>query len=863
MSARRGIFITVTWLCHLLLAAVLVTNELHAQTPEVPAPNLPVSATIADTGSQGSTEQSGSAAPSAPAKKKKAPRPANAGEPVTLIAHQQERHGDLYRLRGEVEVDFRNYKLHADEVTYDDTTGEVKVNGHVVLDGGPHDLHLTASHGTYNVNTDRGRFFDVVGTMGLRLRGKSMMLTSSNPFAFRGQIVDKEGADKYIVHYGMITTCSLIEPKWSFHAKHATVVVGDQAKLYNSTFWLWRLPVFYSPFFDHPTERAARKTGFLLPMAGVSTVKGEMLGEGFFWAINRSTDLTLGTEYYSKRGWSQRANFREFFSDHSYLLASYYGVLDRGYPGAPIVKAGPGGVPITLQPLQDQGGEEVRVGGENRLSQNTRAVLDADYLSSFLFRNAFATTFSEAINSEVLSDAFLSNNPRGYSFNVLSERYQSFQSNTTSGDVVTIMHLPSLQASTVDRQLANSPLYWGFTSSLDGLRRSIPLPQTEINPPIIHTANTAGRFDVFPHLSLPKFFHGWTFRPEVAVRDTFYTDSLVPGGAVGQTSASPVNRHAFEAQLELRPPPLERMFDSNWLDVRLKHTIEPRLTYRDVTGIDNFSKIPRFDARDVYNDTNEIEYALVQRLYTKPLPRNCGAPATSATTTGNANAQKKVSKKGKPKNCTPVPARELLSWEVGQKYFFDPYFGGALVPGELNVLASTLDLSAISFLTAPRAFSPVSSRLRLRTGRLDSEWHVDYDPKLGRINSSQGTLTYSFPRDIAVTGGDAFLQVPAFVTTSGVTTAASKFNQFNVGVRYGTSNRRGLNLATNFARDANLGHMLYALVQTTYNWDCCGITVEYRRFFISSTVSDNQYRIALSLSNVGTFGNLRRTERLF
>ena len=57
--------------------------------------------------------------------------------------------------------------------------------------------------------------------------------------------------------------------------------------------------------------------------------------------------------------------------------------------------------------------------------------------------------------------------------------------------------------------------------------------------------------------------------------------------------------------------------------------------------------------------------------------------------------------------------------------------------------------------------------------------------------------------------------------------------------------------------------MLYALVQTTYNWDCCGITVEYRRFFISSTVSDNQYRIALSLSNVGTFGNLRRTERLF
>ena len=105
------------------------------------------------------------------------------------------------------------------------------------------------------------------------------------------------------------------------------------------------------------------------------------------------------------------------------------------------------------------------------------------------------------------------------------------------------------------------------------------------------------------------------------------------------------------------------------MGVRLKHTIEPRLTYRDVTGIDNFSKIPRFDARDVYNDTNEIEYALVQRLYTKPRPRNCGAPATSATTTGNANPQNQAGKKGKAKNCTPVPARELLSWEVGAEVF--------------------------------------------------------------------------------------------------------------------------------------------------------------------------------------------------
>jgi LPS-assembly protein len=52
-------------------------------------------------------------------------------------------------------------------------------------------------------------------------------------------------------------------------------------------------------------------------------------------------------------------------------------------------------------------------------------------------------------------------------------------------------------------------------------------------------------------------------------------------------------------------------------------------------------------------------------------------------------------------------------------------------------------------------------------------------------------------------------------------------------------------------------------VELAYNWDCCGMSVEYRRFSLASVRNENQYRFTFSLANIGSFGNLRRGERLF
>ena len=54
-----------------------------------------------------------------------------------------------------------------------------------------------------------------------------------------------------------------------------------------------------------------------------------------------------------------------------------------------------------------------------------------------------------------------------------------------------------------------------------------------------------------------------------------------------------------------------------------------------------------------------------------------------------------------------------------------------------------------------------------------------------------------------------------------------------------------------------------ATVQTNYNWDCCGIAFQYQRWALGIVRNENAYRFSFSLTNVGTFGSIKRLQRLY
>ncbi len=158
MTLRTRFLITALFLCHQLPAAALVTSQLlSGNSGQATASSAPVATQKAEAPPPAS---------SAPCAQQAASQDSDS---TTICALEQEKVGDVYKLHGNAEIHYRTYILRADEVTYNSDSGEATASGHFTLDGGPNDDHIKASHGTYNLTAETGRFYDVTATTGTPL----------------------------------------------------------------------------------------------------------------------------------------------------------------------------------------------------------------------------------------------------------------------------------------------------------------------------------------------------------------------------------------------------------------------------------------------------------------------------------------------------------------------------------------------------------------------------------------------------------------------------------------------------------------------------------------------------------------------
>lgn len=771
--------------------------------------------------------------------------PAPSGIPVKIQAdtqsYQKTGSAILYTLTGHVVIHYRDYVIQADRATFNQATSEVVADGHLHLDGGPDDAHLLASHGAVKLDAHTGKLYDVAGTLaGARLRQSTRILNSSNPFAVTARELIQSGSGSYRVIDGTVTSCALPNPDWRLVARNFFLANGI-ASARGSIFELdglpvlHKLPVFYLPYATHPVAEQ-RESGILIPVFGDDTTKGLILGEDVYFVLGRSADLLLGAEYFSNRGFAPQGQFRYRGRGLDFATVKFHSLLDR------------------LPAAQNQGGADLLVDGRHDFSPETRAVADIEYLSSYAYRQAFEESYALAINSEVNSQLFVAHARNGLASGISFNRYQSFVSNATSAtgrEEITIWHVPTAQFEGIDQSLPGTPLMWGMTAAAAGLSRSEPGFQTSDYVP---------RFDLYPHLALPFHFTGWTLLPIIGVRDTFYGRSQNPaplGNLPSERDAS-LNRKYIEASAELRPPTLERDFAAPWLEHLLggevRHAIEPDVRYRWVTGIDKFNSVLRFDSTDVASDTNEVEYSLTNRLFVRRLKRHpCKddeAPGLNDLCGGETV--------------------DRVSWQIAQKYFFEPDFGGALTSGTRNVLDTTLDLSGVAFLTSSRHYSPVISRLRWRTAsNSDLEWDVDYDTKTGRLDASNLFAGFHLG-DYTITVGDAHLHtvstpaqnLPQAPVQQSTATALTNFNQLRFSTIYGSPVKVGLSAGISGGYDFTLNGWQYYGLQSSYNWNCCGLSFELRHYSLGSVRNDTEKLYSFTLAGVGAAGSLKRAERV-
>jgi len=762
---------------------------------------------------------------------------------------------DTWTGTGGVEFFYRDYVLRADKVTYNRATTELQAEGHVQVTGGPDDVIINADHGDMRLNLHTARFYHVSGTAGVRAGSHTIVFSTANPFYFTGRVLIQNGEGSYKIVDGTMTNCRLPHPDWQLITR-AMTLENNKASTTNALFKFLGVPLFWLPYLRHPTNESGRESGFLIPVfpSNYSSIRGYTLGEQYYWAINRSMDMIIGSEYYSKRGFAPNGDFRYKGPGIDHLSVRWNVLLDRGFeelvgtsnPSAKAAIVGPGDQRTSPAGYEyvNQGGVDIGANGHKDLSSQTNVVGIVEFLSSYVYRLVFDDNYSQAVSSQVSSVVAATHQHNGFIPSVSLERFQTFAS-ATNGDEARIIHLPNLHYDVLDRPLSASSVYWGLSSSLSYISRSEPQ---------FHARNI-GRIDFYPHISLPFSVAGWSIVPEAAVHDTFYSGSQNPnlsggGDATPAVSHEALNRTDFEASVDIRPPALERDFRLSGWNHELRHVIEPELTYHFVGGIGEQARhVLLIDTTDIATDTNEVGYSLTQRFYLRPLtPRPCKPEEVPAS--GGCVDQ----------------LREWASWQIAQKFFLDPYFGGAVIPGRRNTFDSTLGLTPVAFLIGPRNLSPVISRMRFEAiDHMRLEWDVDFDPKTGRMDADNLFAGYSVGGTTVGLGHAMLNAIDEKTSTS--SSGLLQSQQLQPFVTIGKQSGSGFNFAANGGYDFVQNSIQYAGAQAVYNWDCCGLTVGYRRFQLGTvgTTSRNetQYLYSFTLANFGNVGDIRRSNSVF
>ena len=103
----------------------------------------------------------------------------------------------------------------------------------------------------------------------------------------------------------IFTNCPICEekgsdPTWALRARRATLDQNDQMISYqDAVLELGGLPVLYMPWFAHPDPNSERRSGLLIPDAGVSSRLGAFYEQPYLFVLSRRP-----------RTWSWRRCFR-------------------------------------------------------------------------------------------------------------------------------------------------------------------------------------------------------------------------------------------------------------------------------------------------------------------------------------------------------------------------------------------------------------------------------------------------------------------------------------------------------------------------------------------------------------------------
>jgi LPS-assembly protein len=741
---------------------------------------------------------------------------------------------------GNVDARIGTYRLQADKITVYEATNKIVAEGNVVFDQGEQQ-RITGSRAEWNYKTKTGFFINSTGYTNQTQDGTRMYFIADR--------IEKVSLDTIVVINGQITACDEEVPKWSFHARKARIKTGDRVTLTSPSFRIKKVPIVYFPYASLSLKRNDRKSGFLTPTFSASGEKGFRISEAYYLTLGRSADFTLRGDLFSKRGLGIGGDLRTRANSRSFFNLGFYIVKDRLFG------------PKEDADHPDQGGSSFYIDAVHYFPNGFLAAADVNITSSLAFRQIFSDSIQQAISPEERSQVFVNKNYNAYSFNF---RLNS-QATSLQNSQIRIRELPSVS---LDRRpsplpwFKKIPIYYSFESAVEGVSRKetaadLAIFRAETGRDPIITPSVVQRFDFHPNVSIPLNLAGWTVTATAGARATYYSNSIDPTTQL--VTPRDVVRGYGEFELDVRPPALARNFRRGDGSVRFRHVIEPYVIYRRIGGIDDIDRFLRFDYVDAIADTNEIEYGISNRFYTR-----------RSTETVGQKAERVARGKKSPLASQPY---EALTITIRGKYFFDPLFGGALIPGRRNQFYPIDTFSGFSYGAVPRRFSPLHVDVRYRPSEhLLADFRSDIDTKGGGLRAMSATfglnrsLVQAFSSFYYTRAVELVPSLRHLADANGKEPGTLRGSQWSPSVFVGNREKGlfgGLSLFFDFQKHSFAGSNR-ALISSTatigYTWDCCSVTTQHSTWNVGLR-NENRLVFAFRLNGIGTFGTEKIGQR--
>jgi LPS-assembly protein len=719
-------------------------------------------------------------------------------------------------LLGNVSITCDDMRLNADEVTgvRDSATNALHITakGNVVfIEGG---TRISAERLEFDVKTKTGTFYVASGQLAL-LVGKSTSTAAAKrldsslfggqePDAyFRGDLIEKLGPNQYRITHGIFTTCVQPTPRWVLTGTTATITLHEHAVIHNAVLRVKGVPVFYSPIMYYPVKGSDRTSGFLLPNYGTSSIRGFTLNNAFFWALNRSQDVTFYHSWYAKLGQGLGTEYHFITDPTSQGDVKSNLVLQKEQVSAD-------GTQITAP-----SDREFDIVGSlsQALSQNVRLQANVNYASSLVTQQLLQQNISSFTQRTRTIAANVYGTWGRYRVSGQTQILDTFYGTT---DADRYGHLPSVAFSMAQATIGHIPIYFGMNANYDDI----------VHYPLLGSSTNIGlrRLDLKPAVRAP--IGKLTFLQVNTSASWEFTDWSQSLDATGAQVKVPISRRVFDLRAQVVGPILTRVFDTpgSGYAEKFKHVFAPVFTVDRVSAIDNFANIVQLDNTDnIVGGVTSLTYGLSNTLSAK-----------RRTASGDSVSS------------------QILDVEINQTYYSDP-------------TASIADAQYPSnFRTGvPGSFSPIAiTTTAAPTSLLNSNVRIEYSWQHsaiqaisagGGVRTSTAVINASWTRSFLPTSfGTGTATTPPPVPTE-VTHALNVSTTIKA-----PDNHIGVNWSWNY--DFLNHYMLQQQFSFYLSSQCCGVAANLQTVSIPASGSfaatnDRRFTISFTLAGIGSFAN--------